>query len=70
MDSYIVEVKNILFSKTQDDDKFKCIVKVLRLLNNPDWSHHHIDLTRTLLLDLQGLIRHISLYDLIQIQMV
>lgn len=70
MDIYVEKVKNTLFSKTQNDDKFKCTVKVLRLLNSPYWSHQHIDLIRTLLLNLQGEIRHVTLYDMIQLQMV
>lgn len=70
MDKFIEKVKSILLNKLQSDDKLKCTIKVLRLLNNPYWSSQNIDLIRSLLLELQGSIRHISIYDMIQLQTV
>lgn len=70
IEKFVVKVKSILLNKPQLDDKIKCTVKVLRLLNNPYWSSQNIDLIRSLLLELQGSIQHISIYDMIQLQMV
>lgn len=70
MDEFVMKVKDTLLNKPQNDDKVKCTVKVLRLLNSPYWSIQNIDLIRSLLLDLQGTVEHITLYDMIQLQMV
>ncbi|XP_050441714.1 FAST kinase domain-containing protein 1, mitochondrial [Adelges cooleyi] len=70
MDIYAEKVKEILLNDSQEDDKIKCTVKSLRLLNSPYWSNQNIYLIRTLLLQLCGAIKNIALYDLIQLQMV
>jgi hypothetical protein len=71
MNKYVKKVEQILFNnKPQDDEKVKCIIKVLRLLNSPYWANQNIDLIRSLLLALQDKIQHIALYDMIQLQMV
>lgn len=70
IDKFVEKVKSILLNKPQVDDTIKCTVKVLRLLNNPYWSSQNIDLIRSLLLELQGSIQHISIYDMIQLQLV
>lgn len=70
IDKFVEKVKSILLNKPQNDDKIKCTIKVLRLLNNPYWSSQNIDLIRSLLLELQGSIKKISVYDMIQLQMV
>lgn len=70
MDNFVKIIENTLLNKHQNNDKIKCTVKVLKLLNTPYWSTQNINLIRSLLLDLQGVIEHISLYDRIQLQMV
>ncbi|CAI6366545.1 unnamed protein product [Macrosiphum euphorbiae] len=70
MDNFVTIVEHTLLNKPQHDDKIKCIVKVLRLINSPYWINQNIDLTRSLLLNLQGVIKHIALYDMIQLQMI
>lgn len=70
MDNFVEIVKNTILYKPQNNDTIKCTVKVLKLLNTPYWSIQNINLIRSLLLNLQGLIHHISLYDIIQLQMV
>ncbi|VVC40572.1 RAP domain,FAST kinase-like protein, subdomain 2 [Cinara cedri] len=70
IDMFVEKVKSVLVNNEHNDDKIKCMVKVLRLLNNPYWSSQNIDLIRSLLLDLQGYIHQISVYDMIQLQMI
>lgn len=71
MNKYVKKVEQILLNnKSQVDEKSKCSIKVLRLLNSPYWANQNINLIRSLLLDLHGTIQHISLYDMIQLQMV
>lgn len=70
MNNFVKKVENTVLHKPLDDDKVKCTVKVLKLLNSPYWSSQNITLIRSLLLDLQGTIQHIALYDMIQLQMV
>lgn len=70
MDDFVTLVENTLLNKPQHDDKIKCIVKVLRLINSPYWINQNINLTRSLLINLQGVIKNIALYDMIQLQMV
>ncbi|XP_022168362.1 FAST kinase domain-containing protein 1, mitochondrial isoform X1 [Myzus persicae] len=70
MDNFVTLVEHTLLNKPQHDDKIKCIVKVLRLVNSPYWINQNINLTRSLLLNLQGVIKHIALYDMIQLQMI
>lgn len=71
MNKFVKKVEQILFNnKPQVNDKVKCIIKVLRLLNSPYWANQNINLIRSLLLELQGKIQHIALYDMIQLQMV
>jgi len=70
MDNFVKKVESTLLNKPKNDDKVKCIVKVLRLLNSPYWSTQNINLIRSLLLDLQGTVQNMSIYDMIQIQMV
>lgn len=70
MDNFDEIVKNSLLNKPQHDDKVKCIVKVLKLLNSPYYTSQNINLIRSLLLELQGAFQQMALYDMIQIQMV
>lgn len=70
MDNFISKIECNLLNKPQHDDKIKCVVKVLRLINSPYWINQNINLTRSLLLSLVGAIKHIALYDMIQLQMV
>lgn len=70
MDSFTKKVKKTLLNKSQNDDKIKCTIKVLRLLNNPNWSTQNINLIRSLLLEFQGVVQYMTLYDMIQLQMV
>lgn len=70
MNNFVKKVENIVLNMPLDDGKVKCTVKVLKLLNSPYWSSQNINLIRSLLLDLQGTIQHIALYDMIQLQMV
>lgn len=69
MDNFVDKIENTLLGEPQDGDKIKCTIKVLRLLNSPFWSQN-ITLIRSLLLDLQGCVQNLSLYDMIQLQMV
>lgn len=71
MDEYVKKVDQILFdNKPQVDEQVKCTIKVLRLLNSPYWANQNINLIRSLLLKLKGTIQNITLYDMIQLQMV
>jgi len=70
MDIFAKKIEDTLLNKLHNDDKVKCTVKILRLLNSPYWSTQNINLIRSLLLDLQGRMQHIELYDMIQLQMV
>lgn len=70
MDNFIKQVKSIMLNKPSNDEKVKCTVKVLKLLNSPYWSTQNIKIIRSLLLDLQGTVQHIELNDMIQLQMV
>lgn len=70
MDNYVYKVEHILLNKPIDDNKIKCTVKVLRFLNGPHWPTPNINLIRSLLLDLQGSMKRVAIYDMIQLQMV
>lgn len=70
MNNFNEIVKNNLLNKPQHNDKVKCIVKVLKLINSPYYTSQNINLIRSLLLELQGTFQQMALYDLIQIQMV
>lgn len=70
MNNFIKIIENNLLKKHQNNDKIKCTMKVLKLLNSPYWSNQNINLIRSLLLNLQGVFEHLSLYDKIQLQMV
>lgn len=70
MDNFDKLVTNSLLNKPQHDDKVKCTVKVLKLLNSPYYTNQNINLIRSLLLELQGTFQQMALYDMIQIQMV
>lgn len=70
MDSFVIKAEQILLNKPNDSDKMKCTVKVLRFLNGPHCSTPNINLIRSLLLDLQGSMKYVAIYDMIQLQMV
>ncbi|XP_050530459.1 uncharacterized protein LOC126899510 isoform X2 [Daktulosphaira vitifoliae] len=70
MNNYENKLNKIVLNELNDDGKIKCIIKSLKLLNSPYWLNQNISLIRNLLLNLCGSIKHISLYDLIQLQMV
>lgn len=70
MDCFVKKVENILLKKSQDDNKMKCSIKVLRLLNSPYWPTQNINLIRSLLLNFSGVIQNVTIYDMIQLQMV
>lgn len=68
--NFVDKIESALLGKPQDGDKIKCTIKVLKLLNSPYWPFQNTTLIRSLLLDLQGCVQNISLYDMIQLQMV
>lgn len=68
--NFVNKIENVLFNKPYNSNKLKCSVKVLKLLNSPYWPTQNITLIRSLLLDLQDFIQYLTLYDMIQIQMV
>lgn len=69
MDHFANKAENMLLNRPQHEDKVKCIVKVLKLLNSPFYNFQN-NLIRSLLLELQGSFQQMALYDMIQIQMV
>lgn len=68
--NFVNTIEKVLFTKPYDSDKLKCFVKVLKLLNSPYWPTQNVTLIRSLLLGLQDCMQYLTLYDLIQIQMV
>lgn len=68
--NFVNKIEKVLFTKPYNSDKFKCSVKVLKLLNSPYWPTQNVTLIRSLLLSLQDCMQYLTLYDLIQIQMV
>lgn len=70
MNDYVCKVKSILFDKPYNYMKVKCTIKVLKLLNNPYCSSQNFTIKRSLLLDLCGVVKTLTLNDMIQLQMV